>query len=458
VTSVDVVTDPEVVASSSLDAYWKTIVMAEAGRPYLADAVAFPRTAGQVADLVRFAAAASVPVTTRGLGSGTQGGATPDRGGLLLDLREMKDVLALDDVSGIVRVQPGIRGVELEEWLNARGWFLPHYPASLHLASVGGFVGAKGSGVLSTKYGKIEDLVASMEVVLPSGELIRTCPVPRHAVGPDINQIFVGSEGTLGVITELDLVVRRLPEARLFRVVTLPSVKHGLETVREFLQAGWLPALLRLYDEDATHDHLAKPLGTDVFGVNLVVGVDGPQRRAELEMSEIVTTLVDAGGVDLGPELGDSWWANRYKYYYPPFNPKLPQMWGTADVVCTFATAMDAYDALGDVLLGQFADEGLRLTRHFSHWYPWGTMVYGRWFIDNPPEDVDAAADLYDRVWRRSSEEALRIGAVINDHHGVGLKLAADLPAQLGSSWPVLTAVKKALDPGGIMNPGKLGL
>ena len=229
----------DLVRELSLDTYWKAHVLSAAGRPLLADAVVRPRTAREVAQVLAAASDLGIPVVPRGGGSGSQGGAVPDRGGILADLSLLDEILELDERSGTVRVQPGVGGLQLEEWLNERGFMFPHYPASVHLAHVGGYLAAKGSGVMSTKYGKIEDLVASVEVALPDGRLIRTVDVPRHAVGPDLVGLFIGSEGTLGIITETTLIVRRLPEQRAFRTVAFPDVGTGIEALRGVLQAGW---------------------------------------------------------------------------------------------------------------------------------------------------------------------------------------------------------------------------
>jgi alkyldihydroxyacetonephosphate synthase len=119
---------------------------------------------------------------------------------------------------------------------------------------------------------------------------------------------------------------------------------------------------------------------------------------------------------------------------------------------------LPAYEAVRELMLNDYGRYGLTFTGHFSHWHVWGTMVYGRFVLEQPPDDVDAAVAIYDEIWRRTSEVILREGAVINDHHGIGLKLADDMAAQYGSSWSVLETIKAGLDPERVMNPGKLGL
>ena len=206
------------------DTYWPAIAARANGTPLgRPDVVAIPRTEEAVAVALRIATAHGVPVVAWGGGSGTQGGAVPIHGGLVIDLRGLDRIVEIDERSLTVTAQAGVNGRELERVLNARGLMLPHYPASSEWATVGGYIAARGSGVLSTRYGKIEDLVLRLRVALPGGELIDTVSVPRHAVGPDLTQLFVGSEGTLGIITRATLEVVPLPAERRFATLAFGS-------------------------------------------------------------------------------------------------------------------------------------------------------------------------------------------------------------------------------------------
>jgi alkyldihydroxyacetonephosphate synthase len=455
---IPVLTGDEDLRERSVDTYWKAAALARAGRAAVADAVVRPRSPAEVAATLAAAAAEDVPVVPRSGGSGSQGGAVPDAGGIVLDLAGLDQIVELDEDALTVSAQAGVPGIELERWLNERGYTFPHYPVSLHLAQVGGYLAAKGSGVVSTKYGKIEDLVASIEVALPSGELARTVSIPRHAVGPDLNQLFIGSEGTLGVITEATLLLRPLPEHRGFRLVGFDDLATGLHAVRRVLQAGWRPAAVRLHDHEATRVNLARVLDLDLEGVQLVLVFDGPRPLVEVEEREVLRSLVADGGRDQGPEVAEQWWDNRFKIYYPPFRPELPSIWGTIDLAAGYGRMLPGYEAVRELMLRDYQRYGLTFTGHFSHWHVWGTMVYARFVLTEPPDDLDAAVAIYDEIWRRTSEVILREGAVINDHHGIGLKLAPDMAEQYGSAWSVLETIKTALDPGRVMNPNKLGL
>src|SRR5215207_2332650 len=403
---VPVLTDAEALRERSRDTYWKAAALAQADRGPVADAVVRPRSAEEVARILAAAAAEGVPVVPRGGGSGSQGGAVPDAGGIVLDVGGLDEIVELDEAALTVRAQAGVPGLRLEEWLNERGYTFPHYPASLHLAQVGGYLAAKGSGV----------------------------------------------------ITEATLLIRPLPEHRSFRLLAFDDLATGIEAMRRVLQAGWRPAAVRLHDPEATRVNLARVLDADVSGVKLVLVFDGPRPLVETEEREVLRSLVADGGRDEGPELAERWWENRFRIYYPPFRPELPSIWGTIDLAAGYGRILPAYEAVRELMLDAYGRYGLVFTGHFSHWYLWGTMVYGRFVLEDPPEDVDTAVAIYDEIWRRTSEVILREGAVINDHHGIGLKLAGDLAAQYGSAWPVLQTIKQALDPKRVMNPNKLGL
>src|SRR3954451_7987857 len=438
------------------DTYWPAIAARAAGSPLgRPDIVAVPRSEEDVAAALRVAAAHRVPVVAWGGGSGTQGGAIAVDGGLVIDLRGVDRIVEIDDVSLTVTAQAGVNGNVLERALNERGLMLPHYPASSEWATVGGYIAARGSGVLSTRYGKIEDLVLSLRVALASGELIDTVAVPRHAVGPDLTQLFVGSEGTLGIISRATLEIAPLPAERQFVTLSFPSVDAGVEAFRRTLAAGHRPSVIRMYDEEATRRTLSPVVGEDLDGVCAVVCFEGEPAAVAAEGARAVELARGEGARELDPALAERWWNRRYEFYKPPHHPELPAVWGTIDVVATYARIGAVHEALQTAVRDRYAPHGLQLRMHFSHWYRWGTMIYARFLI--PDGGPDAVA-LHDRIWEDGITAVLEAGGVMNDHHGVGLKLAPYMSAQHGASLETLRRIKSALDPLGIMNPGKLGL
>jgi alkyldihydroxyacetonephosphate synthase len=450
-----------ITASAELDAYtadtyWPALHAKAAGTPLARpDVVVRPRTEEDVATVLAIADQQRVPVVPWGGGSGTQGGALPVNGGIVIDLRSLADVIEVDETSLTVTVQAGKNGRELEDELNARGLMLPHYPASVQWATVGGYIAARGSGVLSTRYGKIEDLVLSLRVATPADGLMDTIGVPRHAMGPELTQLFVGSEGTLGVITRATLQVVPVPAARRFAAVAFPSVGAGIGALRRALQRGHRPSVVRMYDEEATRLAFAPVVGEDLSGVYTVLAFEGEPEAAEVEERLTLALAVEAGAEVLDPALAQRWWDRRYDFYHPPHQPELPAIWGTLDVVATYARIEAVYEALRTGVREPYRDVGLQLRMHFSHWYAWGTMIYGRFVV--PDGGPDALA-LHDRIWEDGMTAALEAGAVINDHHGVGIKLGPYMRRQHGAAFDAIRRIKGALDPHDVMNPGKLGL
>jgi alkyldihydroxyacetonephosphate synthase len=217
------------------------------------------------------------------------------------------------------------------------------------------------------------------------------------------------------------------------------------------------PCTLRLYDPPSTTRFVKGVLGVNVEGAFLVVGTDGKRKMVDLEKEAIREICASMEGEDLGPEPGEKWWKDRYKFYYPPFCPNLPELFGTMDSVTTYDKILDLYHAKKKAILEEYEAFGARYTAHFSHWFLWGVMIYDRFFVEKPPQDPREAIQLHNRMWASGVRASLAAGGVVNEHHGVGLKLGHFMPEQYGAGWPVLKGIKKMLDPNNIMNPGKLG-
>jgi alkyldihydroxyacetonephosphate synthase len=449
------VSDAERLEAYTADTYWKALAASASGTPLgRPDVAVVPASDEEVAATLRVANRRRVPVVPWGGGSGSQGGAVPSEGGIVLDLTGLDRIIEVDERSLTVTAEAGVNGLRLEHELNERGLMLPHYPASVDLATVGGYVAARGSGVLSTRYGKIEDLVLSLRVALPTGELIDTVAVPRHAVGPELTQLFVGSEGTLGVITRATLQVVPLPAARRFEAVSFASVGAGIGTVREAIARGLRPAVVRMYDDVATRQTLSPVVGEELDGIATIFAFEGEPTVVDAEAERMLALADEARARQLDGRLGETWWRRRYEFYKPPHHPELPSIWGTIEAVATYARIEAVYEGVR-AAMRPYERDGLTMKIHFSHWYPWGTMIYGRFVV---PDGGPDAVSLHDRIWEDGVRAILEAGGVINDHHGVGLKLAPYMRAQHGASLDVLRRIKAALDPAGVMNPGKLDL
>jgi alkyldihydroxyacetonephosphate synthase len=257
------------------------------------------------------------------------------------------------------------------------------------------------------------------------------------------------------VITRATLQLAPLPQERRFAAVSFPTVEAGTGAIRRTLQLGHRPSVVRMYDEVATQKAFAPVVGEDLSGIYTVFAFEGESEAAQLEERRTVALAQEAGAEVLDPALGQRWWDRRYDFYHPPHNPELPSIWGTLDVVATYDRIGAVYDALHRAVRVPYADTGLELRMHFSHWYLWGTMIYGRFVV--PDGGPDALA-LHDRIWEDGMTAALDAGGVMNDHHGVGIKLGPYMRRQHGGALDAMVRIKAALDPNGVMNPGKMGL
>ena len=426
-------------------------------KPPLPDFVVLPGTAEEVAKIVKLANTYRIPVIPWGGGSGSQGGAMAIYGGITIDLKRLNRIVEINTEAQTVTTQAGINGYELESALNRAGYTLGHMPASIHSATLGGYLAARGSGVLSTKYGKMEDIVMSVEVVLPNGKIIRTLPVPTHASGPGILQLFVGAEGSYGIITEATSRVEKLPEERRFRAYLFKSLEAGLAAGQKMMLGRINPSVLRLYDEPSTRKRIKAILGLDLEGYYLVAGVEGQKDIVELQERQVAQICKEEGAEELDNVHAWEWWHHRYNFYFPPKALDFPWMFGTMDTLCTFDKIKDLYYTKKHRLESQYSEWKLQYIAHLSHWFPWGAMIYDRFIIEEPPWDHEEALALHNELWNVAVRTSIECGAVLNEHHGVGLKLARLVREQYGPAFQVLEAIKTGLDPYTILNPGKMG-
>jgi alkyldihydroxyacetonephosphate synthase len=456
----DVLTEAPSLRPYTRDRYWLSIAAFAAGRPLgRPDVVVRPRSSQEVARVVEIANETRVPITPWGGGSGVQGAANADRGGIVVDLRQMKKIRKIDTDSMIAIVEAGMYGVTFETELNKENLTFTHYPASIHLATIGGYLAARSSGFCSTRYGKIEDHVLSLEAVLPTGEIIETVSLPRHGMGPELTQLFLGSEGTLGIITAASLKVRPQSAIRAFGTFTFDDVEQGVEACRRIMVTGLRPAVLRLYSANAAALDLSKAAHEGLDQTTLVMILEGHHPElTEAELAKACELCRSCGCRDLGPGIARSWWDQRYVSRYPPHTPTLPAIWGSMDVVTDYAHAMDVYQAMYTAMRPFERKHGLQFTPRFTHWYEWGTALYARFVIPQGPAEYEEAVALHDAVLSAGLEAAFKEGAVLSDHQGVGMRLGEQLERQLGGSFEVLRRIKAVLDPRNIMCPGKLNL
>jgi len=439
-----------------VDYFWLPRKWADSGqRMPEADVVVSPKNAQETSAVLKIANYYKIPVTTWGGGGGTQGGALPVAGGILLNTKRMNEIYDVNEQSLYIECGTGSIYKHIEWAANEKGYATMHYPSSLNCSTVGGFLAHRGIGVVSTKYGKIDDMVLGMEVVLPNGDIINTSPVPKHAAGPDLNQIFIGSEGTLGIMTKAQMRIYAQPEKRKFRAFLFKNLTDAFAAGRELLTK-IKPSVMRLYDEAETASLIKKIVGVEKKGAFMNIAVEGIAEIVEIEEKILLETFKKYGAEDLGSEYGEKWWKEKITFFYPGHMFDLPQMFGTMDSIATYSNIEKIYWAMKEAIETNFPMA--RYIAHFSHWYEWGCMIYDRFFVDNPPEDPREALRLHNQIWNCGVRAALANGGVVNDHHGVGIKLGRLMKEQYGSAMQVFEGLKKQLDPNGIMNPYKMGV
>lgn len=442
----------------SVDYFWLSRKWQDAGAAGpVPDVVVCPGSAEEVSKVLKIANYYKLPVTTWGGGSGSQGGALPVAGGILMDIKRMNRLIDLNVEAGYVTCETGMIFAALEDLVNEKGYSVMHLPSCLTCCTVGGALAHNGIGILSTKYGKIDDMCLSMEVVLPNGDIINTLPVPKHSSGPNLIPIFLGSEGTLGVITKVRFKIIRLPEVRRHHAFLFDDIHTGYEACHEIVQ-NVKPSIIRLFDEAETVSIIKKVIGFEKKGSFMNLTLEGNKRIVDVEEQIVLEIAGKYGAQYLGTEYGEKWFDNRITFFYPDHIMDLPQMFGTLDTVATHDNIEKIYRAMKCVVENEFRQYNVRFISHSSHWYEWGAMNYSRFIIDNPPQDPEEALRVHNRIWNMGVRAAMENGGVLNDHHGVGLKLSRLVKEQYGPAMQVLEALKSKLDPNGIMNPYKLGL
>lgn len=442
----------------SVDYYWLSRMWADRGRRMPeADYVVAPKDAQETSKVLKIANYYKIPVTTWGAGGGSQGGALPVCGGIILDTKRMNQIYEVNTEAMYIECGTGAIYKHIEWAANEVGKATMHYPSSLTCSTVGGFLAHRGIGVCSNKYGKIDDMVLQMEVVLPNGDIIYTSPTPKHAVGPDLNQIFIGSEGTLGVITKAQLRIYDQPEERRFRAFLFQDMDAAFKASKELLQK-FKPSVMRLYDEAETASLIKSVVGVERKGAFMNIAYEGLTKLVDVEEEILLETFAKYGAEDLGSEYGEKWWKEKITFFYPGHALDLPKLYGTMDTIAPYGKIEKIYYAMKEAIETNFPQA--KFIAHFSHWYEWGAMMYDRFIVDPEfvPEDPEEALRLHQEIWTTGIRAALDNGGVVNDHHGVGIKLGRYVKEQYGPAMQVLEGIKKQLDPNGIMNPFKLGL
>ncbi len=437
------------------------------------DAVVLPADHAGVLAVLRICAERRIAVVPFGGGTSVVGGVAPLAGPypsvISLDLRRLADPVHVDAESMTVTVGPGMRGPELEKKLSAHGLTLGHFPQSWHHASLGGYAATRSSGQASSGYGRFEDLVVGLRLATPAGSMT-VGRGPGSAAGPDLKSLVLGSEGVFGVITELTLRVRRLPEVVHDEGWSFRTFADGITALRRLTQAGIAPDIARLSDADETRANLALSGGGKTkllrgvlaarghgSGCLLIAGWEGPRLVVRDRRTASTALLRGAGGIRLGTTVGEAW--RRHRYDGPYLRDDLLDngaLVETLETATSWTDVLGLYDTIRSALRSELARDNTRplVMAHVSHLYPTGASLYFTALATRDDEDPDGQ---WQRAKDRVTDVIASAGATITHHHAVGTDHRPWLDDEIGSlGIDVLRAVKSVLDPEGVMNPGKL--
>lgn len=410
-----------------------------------------PLDASQIATTIRLAVSHNVPVTPAAGRSGVCGGSAPVVGGAVLDLTALDRVLDVDDVSLWALVQTGVFGVDFESALSTSGHTLGHWPQSIEISTVGGWLACRSAGQYSTRYGKIEDMVVALEVVDGTGSILRAGGSPRASVGPDLTQLFLGSEGTLGIITEAVLRVHPTPIAEQRCAYGFESFADGLDACRRILRRGATPAVVRLYDEMESQRSYGQ-------ATNLLLLLDeGDPEIVEASMEVARQECGNTPGVsNLDGELVALWLEHRNDTSALGTAVTGGLVVDTIEIAANWSTLPRLYsEVLGALreIKGTIA-----ASAHCSHSYTDGGCLYFT-FAGHVGDDLETKDRYYCTAFAAAMHATMAAGGAISHHHGIGLNRAPYMARALGEeAMRVLAGIKQVLDPSGILNPGVLGL
>lgn len=407
-----------------------------------------PTNAEQVSSVLFLCNEHRVPVTAAAGRSGVSGGSIPIRGGVVIDMCAMQGVVSVDEISGTVEVLPGTFGPDLESHLATFNLTVGHFPQSFDISTVGGWIACRGAGQFSTRFGKIDDMVVALEVVLADGTVVRTSNAPAGADGPDRASVFIGSEGTLGVVTRAWLRAHPRHEHQWRSAWSFDSFEDGVDACRRIIRAGATPAVLRLYDEkESQRSH-----GGD--GTRSFLLVLDESHEAIISATQIIVEhACELSAQRESDELVAKWLSHRNDTSGLQALTKKGFVIDTMEVAAPWSRLKQVRD---NVVSALESVAGCRLAScHLSHSYIDGACLY--FTFAATPRDA-TFDDTYEALWNEGQRAALRAGANLSHHHGVGLNRARFMEEALGNEMVILRALKNALDPNNILNPGKLGL
>lgn len=407
----------------------------------------------QVVSVIKYLNQNCVDVVPRTGGSSVTRGVEPREGGVILDGSDMTGIISIDETNMQVTCRCGMPLEQLENTLNEKGYTTGHFPQSLPMAQMGGLVATRSIGQFSTLYGGIEDLILGLEAVTPTGEVVRFKNVPRRSCGPDLRHIFIGSEGTLGFITEVTVKMFKYnPAGRWMGSYLVKNTKVGLDLIADVMREGYRPAVVRLHDAVELKEvmHINVPKDNSL----LLFICDGPTALNKANGKGIKKVALKHKALPLGTKPVKQWFKMRNDVCNDMDKPIYYNMGiigDTCEISASWSEIGNIYEAVIDRAhkeLGKLAIIG----GHASHVYPTGTNIYFQFAIT---EDnyANAEKDYMDMI-TIIMEETLKRGGSIAHHHGSGKYRTRWMPEEHGSSYDLQYRLKEMMDPNHIFNKG----
>jgi len=421
---------------------------------FLADVIVFPKNAGEIAQILRMANKENVPVFPRGAGSGLTGGSLPTKGGIVLSIERMDRILEIDEENLVATVEPGVITEIFQKEVEKLGLFYPPDPASLKFSSLGGNVAENAGGPRCVKYGTTKDYIMGLEVVTPLGDIITTgCRTMKGVVGYDLTKLLCGSEGTLGIITQIIIKLLPLPQAKKTMLVFFSSIEGAAKGVSKIIAGKIIPTTLEFMD-GRTLECIRRATDLkvpDEAHAVLIIEVDGDPEGLDKQIHRICTLIEPFGSVAVHiaetAEDSEALWQIR-RAVSPSLGKASPDRF-TEDICVPRSKVPDMIRILESISEKDTIDIAC-----FGHAGD-GNIHVNILFDKKVSGEREKAIKVIEKVFKG----ALKLGGTMSGEHGVGIAKAPYLYLEVSqNAVSYMKTLKHALDPNNILNPGKIFL
>lgn len=402
-----------------------------------------PETTEEVSEIIKLANINKLPVVPKAAGTGFMGAAvTVKKDSILLDMRKMDRILDINETDRKVVVQPGINLERLEEKLSSYNLIIGHDPGSTCSSTIGGAISNDGTGALCNKFGTSRDMVLGVTIVMPTGEILKTNDASKSAIGYNLKYLFIGAEGTLGVITEVSLKAKPIGVMRLgcWEFDTFLDAYHAMDKIGRL---DLIPARISLQDIGRSGS-LSRATGRTINASITACFLEN-ELLMDQKFKLVSDTIKESGGNMLTEDVCEYWWNTRHDY------PQSEGVWQVLETCVPWSKIPEAYKRVNEILDNAGYDKSRSMGCFAYNPTPWSVDLY---FDENDPQDMQKVIEIEHEIRRMS----YRLGGSMSSCHGIGMFLPEVAKEELGYSLEVMQKIKNALDPSNIMNPGKMGL